>query len=179
MTDYENDKLHYPEIEKISRNDLTMTDLSIPIDKYDHDNRIDYIKKFDVIVWQHHNHGLLIDGTINPVSHAEIQLNGQHRQSKRKGEWYDTVVPWMHHSKTPNDGLNVFSFALNPEDHQPSCTCNFSRIDTAQLNLCFNDFANNKYSDVFSNSENKVLIFATNYNVLRIMSGMGGLAYSS
>jgi hypothetical protein len=75
--------------------------------------------------------------------------------------------------------LNVFSFALNPAEHQPSCTCNFSRIDTAQLNVWFAEFANNRYADVFSDSDNKVYIYAVNYNVLRIMSGMGGLAYSN
>lgn len=179
-TDFDNDGVIYPDVDKVTRNDLTMHDLSIPINKFDVDNRVDYVKKFDLIVWQHHNHGLLIDGTGNPTSNAELQLNGQPRQSKRSGTWHDTVQPFMHHSNTPKDGgINVFSFALNPEEHQPSCTCNFSRIDSAQLNLWFNELANNKYSDVFADSGNKVLIFAINYNVLRILSGMAGLAYSN
>lgn len=178
-TDFDNDDLIYPEVDKITRNDLTITDLSIPIDKFNEDNRVEYVKKFDVTIWQHYNHGLLIDGTVNPVSDAELQLNGQSRQSKRSGTWYDTVEPYMYYTRTPKDGLNVFSFALNPEEHQPSGTCNFSRIDTAQLNLWFADLANNKYADVFLDTDNKVLIFAVNYNVLRIMSGMGGLAYSN
>lgn len=179
FTDFDNDNLTYPEVEKITRNDLTITDLSIPIDKFEHDNRVEYIKRFDLTVWMHHNYGLLIDGTINPVTEVQLQLNGQDRQSKRSGFWYDTVVPYMVHTNTPQDGINVFSFSLNPEEHQPSGTCNFSRIDTAQLNLWFGDFANGKYSDVFTDTDNKVLIFALNYNVLRIMSGMGGLAYSN
>jgi len=178
-TDFDNDNMTYPDVEKVTRNDLTITDLSIPIDKYTEDNRVDYIRCFDVIVWQHHNHGLLIDGTKNPVTDVEIQLNGQPRQSKRPGVWHDVVVPYMHHKKSPADGLNMYSFALNPEEHQPSCTCNFSRIDTAQLILWFNELANHKYSDIFTDNDNKVLIFALNYNVLRIMSGMGGLAYSN
>lgn len=173
-TDFDNDNLTYPEIDKVTRNDLTITDLSIPVDKYNDDNRVEYIKRFDVTVWQHHNHGLLIDGTVNPVSNVELQLNGQARQSKRSGNWYDTVVPYMNHTRTPRDGLGVFSFALNPEEHQPSGTCNFSRIDTAQLNLWFAEFANNKHADVFCDTDNKVLIFAINYNVLRVMSGMAG-----
>lgn len=178
-TDFDNDNCIYPEVEKITRNDITIMDLSIPVDKFDKDNRVDYIKKFDVTVWQHHNYGLLIDGSINPVTNVEIQLNGQARQSKRGGFWHDTVEPLMHHTRSPSDGLNMYSFALNPEEHQPSCTCNFSRIDTAQLNLWFNEFANNKMSDVFTDTDNKVLIFAINYNVLRIMSGMAGTAYSN
>ena len=61
--------------------------------------------------------------------------------------------------------VNVYSFALKPEEHQPSGTCNFSRLDNAKLN--------------FSSSATLQNIYAVNYNVLRIMSGMGGLAYSN
>ena len=61
--------------------------------------------------------------------------------------------------------INVYSFALKPEEHQPSGTCNFSRIDNAQLHV--------------STSNGAGKIYAVNYNVLRIMSGMGGLAYSN
>ena len=179
VTDFDDNELVYPEVEKITRNDLTLTDLSIPIDKFDVDNRVEYIKRFDVIVWQHHNYGLLIDGSVNPVTTVELQLNNQPRQTKREGFWHNIVVPHEVHGRSPPDGLNVFSFALKPEEHQPSCTCNFSRIDTAQLGLWFAHFANNKYSDVFTDSDNKVLIFGINYNVLRIMSGMAGLAYSN
>lgn len=179
FTDFENDDLTYPEVERITRNDLLIIDLSIPIDKYDDDNRCPYIREFDVYVWMLHNYGLLINGTVNPVSEVQLQLNGQDRQTRRSGFWHDTVEPYEHFTDTPRDGLNVYSFALNPEEHQPSCTCNFSRIDTANLNLWFHTFAGNRYADVFSDSDNKVFVFATNYNVLRIMSGMGGLAYSN
>jgi hypothetical protein len=61
--------------------------------------------------------------------------------------------------------INVYSFALKPEEHQPSGTCNFSRIDNAQL--------------VFDSATSVGTVYSVNYNVLRIMSGMGGLAYSN
>lgn len=66
----------------------------------------------------------------------------------------------------------MYSFALHPEDHQPSGTCNMSRIDNATLSLTFNDV-------VTKSLDNKISIYAVNYNVLRILSGMGGLAYSN
>jgi len=179
FTDFDNEDLLYPEVQEVTRNDLTITDLSVPIAKYDDDNRCAYVQEFDLTVWQFHNYGLLIDGSMNPVSEVQLQLNGQDRQTKREGFYHDTVQPYEHHTDSPPDGLNMYSFALNPEEHQPSSTCNFSRIDTAQLNLWFSQFAGNKYSDVFTDTDNKVLIFATNYNVLRIMSGMAGLAYSN
>ena len=68
-------------------------------------------------------------------------------------------------TSTMTRNVNVYSFALKPEEHQPSGTCNFSRIDTAHLE--------------FSASATVQNIYALNYNVLRIMSGMGGLAYSN
>lgn len=178
FTDYDNDNLLYVEVD-VTRNDLTITDLSVPVNKFNVDNRSPYIKDFDVTVYDHHNYGLLIDGSINPVSDAELQLNGTNRQSKRAGSWYNDVVPFMTHNKSPKDGLNMFSFSLNPGEHQPSSTCNFSRIDTAQLNLWFNEFTNSKYSDIFSDTHNKVFIFALNYNIFRVLSGMGGLSYSN
>lgn len=178
-TDFDNKDLIYPEVQEITRNDLKILDLSIPIDKFDDDNRVPYIRCFDVTVWQHHNYGLLIDGTINPVTEVLLKLNGQDRQSRRAGFWYDTVEPYLYFVDTPVDGINVYSFGLNPVEHQPSGTCNFSRIDTATLNLWFAEFGNNKYADVFTDSDNTVRIFTVNYNVLRILSGMGGLAYSN
>jgi hypothetical protein len=77
----------------------------------------------------------------------------------------------------------MYSFALNPEDHQPSGTCNFSRIDNATLSLVFGNSSvpssqSNQYGTSFF-SDSVIDIYATNYNVLRIMSGMGGLAYSN
>ena len=64
--------------------------------------------------------------------------------------------------------INVYSFALKPEEHQPSGTCNFSRLDNVEL-----EFSGGKKPDATHN------IYAVNYNVLRIMSGMGALAYNN
>ena len=170
----------YPVVDSITRNDLTMCDLSVVVDKY-LDNRNDYISNMDLIVWQHHNYGMLIDGTVNPVLNAEIHMNGQLRQSKRDGTWYDTVVPYMSHTNTPPPGVNVMSFALKPEEHQPSGSCNFSRIDSPQLTISFGaDGASPAdINDIFAGPNNQVHTFAVNYNVLRLLSGMGGLAYAN
>ena len=109
----------------------------------------------------------------NPVVTAKLQLNGQDRFSEREGSYFDTVQPYQHHTATPNTGINVYSFALRPEEHQPSGTCNFSRIDNATLQLVLSN------ATVEGVKTAKVRVYATNYNVLRVMSGMGGLAYSN
>ena len=109
----------------------------------------------------------------NPVVTAKLQLNGQDRFSEREGTYFDLVQPYQHHTRSPDTGINLFSFALRPEEHQPSGTCNFSRIDTATLQLVLSN------ATVAGTNTAKVRVYATNYNVLRIMSGMGGLAYSN
>ena len=78
--------------------------------------------------------------------------------------------------------INVYSFALKPEEHQPSGTCNFSRIDNAKLEFSAALTTNTTAAaagDGTDVSAQSINIYAVNYNVLRIMSGMGGLAYSN
>ncbi len=109
----------------------------------------------------------------NPVVTAKLQLNGQDRFSEREGTYFDLVQPYQHHTRNPDTGINVYSFALRPEEHQPSGSCNFSRIDNATLQLVLSN------ATVEGTKTAKVRVYATNYNVLRVMSGMGGLAYSN
>ena len=109
----------------------------------------------------------------NPVITAKLQLNGQDRFSEREGTYFSWVQPFQAHTRNPDEGINVYAFALRPEEHQPSGTCNFSRIDNATLQLVLSN------ATVEGTKTAKVRIYATNYNVLRIMSGMGGLAYSN
>jgi hypothetical protein len=109
----------------------------------------------------------------NPVVTAKLQLNGQDRFSEREGTYFDLVQPFQHHTRNPDTGINVYSFALRPEEHQPSGSCNFSRIDNATLQLVLSN------ATVEGTKTAKVRVYATNYNVLRVMSGMGGLAYSN
>jgi hypothetical protein len=107
-------------------------------------------------------------GGSNSTSEALLQLNGHARFSKESGKFFNYVQPQTHHSRTPSAGINVYSFALNPEEHQPSGTCNFSRIDNATLTVT-----------TTANSGTELYVYGINYNVLRVMSGMGGVAYSN
>ena len=109
----------------------------------------------------------------NPVVTAKLQLNGQDRFSEREGSYFDTVQPFQHHTRAPDSGINVYSFGLRPEEHQPSGSCNFSRIDNAVMQLVLSAGA------VSGTATAKVRVYAVNYNVLRVMSGMAGVAYSN
>jgi len=101
------------------------------------------------------------------LSNAKLQLNGHDRFAQRPGDYFNKVQPYQHHTNIPSGNVHVYSFALKPEEHQPSGTCNFSRIDNATL------------QQTWSSAPTKIKVFAVNYNVLRVMSGMGGLAYSN
>ncbi|NBV72409.1 MAG: hypothetical protein EBR60_10300 [Burkholderiaceae bacterium] len=95
----------------------------------------------------------------NPVVTAKLQLNGQDRFSEREGTYFSWVQPYQSHTRTPDEGINVYSFALRPEEHQPSGTCNFSRIDNATLQLVLSN------ATVQGTNTAKVRVYATNYNV--------------
>ena len=109
----------------------------------------------------------------NPVVTAKLQLNGQDRFTEREGSYFDTLQPFQHHTRNPDTGINVYSFCLRPEEWQPSGSCNFSRIDNATLQLVLSA------NTVASVNTAKVRVYAVNYNILRVMSGMCGVAYSS
>jgi hypothetical protein len=114
-------------------------------------------------------------GTLNWT----LKLNGHDRFAARDATYFTRTQVLQHHTGAGgldsqggtagagrfNDSIAVYSFALKPEEHQPSGTCNFSRIDNAQLSCSGTGLA--------------TVVYAVNYNVLRIMSGMGGLAYSN
>jgi hypothetical protein len=129
--------------------------------------------------------GLLINNRYNPVEAGVIQLNGHDRFDQREGAYFHLIQTYDYHSSTPQPGVNVYSFALHPEQHQPSGTCNLSRIDNTTIVLYlytdvpFPDPARNPPPLSVVGPSSEFYIYDTNYNVLRIMSGMGGLAYSN
>jgi len=119
-----------------------------------------------------------------PMYNFKLILNGTDRFKERPGEYFRLIQNYDHHTRIPGNYIYTYSFALRPEEHQPSGTCNFSRIDTAQLNFFLRNSStvpNNldgapqeNYSELPSYT-----LFAPSYNILRIMGGMGGLAYSN
>ena len=118
----------------------------------------------------------------------------------RYGDYFWKVQPYQHHTggafsraivvtndtssatdavistSTPNP-INVYSFAISPEEHQPSGTCNFSRIDNATL--VFDSVTSTGATYPTKTLPFNFRMYAVNYNIFRVMSGMGGLAYSN
>jgi hypothetical protein len=108
----------------------------------------------------------------NPIDSVKIVFNGTTRQDTLPGSYYNYVQPYEKHNRTPSDGINVYSFALRPEEHQPSGSCDLSLIDKISLYITFNDAV------TVETSGGSFRVYALNYNILRIFSGVAGLAYN-
>jgi hypothetical protein len=106
---------------------------------------------------------------LGAIKSVKLQLNGHERFTERPGSYFERVQPYQHHTRMPKlPGIGVYSFCISPEEHQPSGALNMSRVDTANLNLTFKEA-----------KAGTLYVYAVNYNVLRILSGMGGLAFSN
>ena len=170
----------------VTRNDLTMSDISATLAQILGSTAATnvvsiFLTLFSLTVINQFNYGNYIDGSDNPVYQTKLQLNGHDRFQVRDGYYFNYVQPFQHFSNTPADGINVYSFALKPEDHQPTGSCNFSRIDNATLQVDLGYENNKNDSKVSANigSSSIMNIYTVNYNVLRVMSGMAGTAYSN
>jgi hypothetical protein len=193
----------------VTRNELSMEDISLNVQ--DLVNLIEtatlngvdstvsqaetLLNAAGVFAVDYFNYGNMVDGSDNPLYTGKLQLNGHDRFQDRDGNYFNYVQPYQHFSNTPADGINVYSFALKPEDHQPTGTCNFSRIDNATLLVDVGVYnkpytavnslssadgnAFKKRSGYLDNSSSQLNIYTVNYNVLRVMSGMAGTAYSN
>ena len=122
------------------------------------------------IVWVHNKEtsGNKFDYS-EATTQAILRLNGHDRLDRRPGDYFKNVQRYQHHNGSEDNGVPIYlySFALEPEEHQPSGACNFSRIDEGLLEINA------------SSATGVTNIYAVNYNVLKVMSGMGGLAYSN
>ena len=132
---------------------------------------------------------------------AKLSFNGHDRIKERHEKYFRWVQPYQHHTKVTGLHVNSYSFALKPEEHQPTGTCNFSRIDHPILHLNLRDRVINddeeytidgntgaggsdstkgRYRDLkYHDGSLYLKVFAWNYNVLRISQGMGGLLYAN
>lgn len=101
-----------------------------------------------------------------PFNEAEMFFDGNSRFNKRKATYFRTIQPSTYHSKVPSKHIYIYSFSLKPEEHQPSGVCNFSKLKSAKIT----------FSSPATNTD--ILMFAHSYNLLRIMEGKAGIAYS-
>jgi hypothetical protein len=118
-----------------------------------------------------HEEGIRVD----LLSTAYLQLDGQDRFNARDAGYFRLVQPWQYHTAVPNDEfIYLYSFALRPEDQQPSGSMNASRIDTITLNTAITPDT----SLVPARGNATIRVYALNHNVLRVVNGFGGLVFT-
>jgi hypothetical protein len=124
---------------------------------------------YDVVVRMNDNYGKYIDGTGSLLKKGTLSFNGVERM-KQEAAYYNLVQPLQHHTNVPQEGIYVYSFAVKPEEWQPSGVANFSSLDTAVLNLAF---------ETGTAGDNTITsVYAVNYNLLKIMGGQAGLSFT-
>lgn len=129
-----------------------------------------------------------INGNYDTFKEAKIQIEGQDRITERTADYFRIIQNSSYMNCIPSKYIYTYSFSLNPNKHQPSGSCNFSRFTDKMLNLTFDTTTQslNKTSDTTpiyytgqTQQELEIKIFAVNYNILRIMDGTAGLAYTN
>ena len=167
------------------KHELNLIDLSIPIEDFT-DTRVHKLfpgsthNRRDVSVIQFDNYGLSLDGTGNILNNSKMSIGGYDRFREHTFKYFNSLQPYRHHSRTPKDGINVYSFCLNPEDDQPSGAANFSRFENILLHNNYNDsLRKNRNIKLNFTRDSSIFIYGLSYNILRIMGGVGALAFGN
>jgi len=103
---------------------------------------------------------------------GKLILNGNDRFDERDSIFWNWLQSYKYHTNSPNTGIYMYNFGINPEEFQPSGTCNFSRINRAQLQLSLRQVVNTEI-------EYNIDVYAININVFRIMGGIGNIVFSN
>jgi hypothetical protein len=106
---------------------------------------------------------------LDPMIDGKFLIEGNELTETKDSKYYKIIVPYQRHTNVPNNFIYVYSFSLNPEEYQPSGTCNFSRIDSAILQMRLSEELVKPI----------IQLFAVNYNILNIANGMAGVEYSN
>lgn len=118
------------------------------------------------------NYTLDFNRSSNIIEYVELLLNGQNRVANRLFNYFTLVQPYQHNYRPPPPGVGVYSFSLYPEEHQPSSTCNLSKIDDIYMGFTIDKSIN------YLNSAN-IRIYALSYNIFQILNGLGGLLFDN
>lgn len=121
------------------------------------------------------NYSLTPEGVGNPILYSTLDFNSYNRVPRLDSNYFGNLQPWEAHNTTPSDGINVYSFAIYPEEHQPSSTANFSRIPRASLTL---EFSPTLFPTDSAPIPFDVRIYTRNTNILRFLNGLAGLAFT-
>ena len=116
------------------------------------------------------------DGRLNPGKAARIKFNNREREILKEIEFFNFIQPYERHYSTPEIGVNIYTFALDPESLQATGSANFSRIDDTGIEMNLKD----EVMTAMETNESivfRMAIYALSINILRIFSGLGGIVF--
>lgn len=159
-------------------NTLTFEDISYTISELTADsdssstvksNQLTFLQQNQYNIIDVFNSGNFINRKDNPIIKSSLLLNGKERIQERDGVYFNYLIPYYYFKNTPQDGLNIYSFALSPTDLQPSGTINFGKVNTKQLKLTMgkqNVSSTSYFNDFFKSGT--LRIFVMNYTMLNV-----------
>jgi len=166
----------------LTRNEITFEDMSTTNEEFKADTnttvqQLNFINIHTYSIIDIYNYGNFINRTDNPVVASSFELNGKNRFQERDGFFYNYLQPYYYFVNSPPDGVNVYTFSLNPSDTQPSGTINLGYVNSKDLVVTLGKYnsTNNNYLSFFNNGT--IRIFAYSYNLLKIYNGYTSLAY--
>nr|QNL15416.1 major capsid protein [Sturgeon mimivirus YRud-2019] len=168
---------------QIMGNYLTLEKVSTPIDvlfaevESFRENKGDGSPAYDVVLYQWDNYGMFLDKTKNPISFSKLFFSNGERLPEMPGAYFNLVQPYQHFSNTPSDGINVYSFAVYPEKHQPSGSANFSRFESIRIECRLGD-DDVQFKNTYLNDDTRATVYCVGYNLFRLYTGLAGLAYA-
>lgn len=120
----------------------------------------------------------------NPLIDCKLKFNGQSRQEKHRHEFYRYIQPYQHHRFIPDQPIYIYSFSIKPEEYQPSGACNFSRLKNIEMEINLKNTPIAKKQISGNNNITREWLYdmhfyLINYNILKIASGLGGLAFGN
>jgi hypothetical protein len=134
--------------------------------------QFDYIQNSNLKDLFNYTNNIEKNKGINIINNVQLLLNGNDRITSRSSQYYSWIQNYQGYSNAASEGINIYSFSINNEQYQPSGSCNFSRIDDINLVLTVD-------KSVSYNKPAYAKIYALSYNILRIINGVGGLAFDS
>lgn len=150
-------------------------------------NNLKYLEQLSLLVQYSSNRFVFTSGFtgLNKIIYESyFYLNGTQLFGETSN-YFNYLQPYIYYNSTPQIGLNTYSFCLSPTEFQPTGSCNMSRISYIGLKLKINDRIKDNFINQFiekspthSNDEYELIFQTKNFNVLRLIGGIGATAYT-
>ena len=164
--------------------EITYEDMTLTIDDINKedltDAQINFLEIHRIYIINYFNYTNYVNNTNSPIVSSLLKLNGTDRFYTRNTSYFNQLQPFEFYKSSINEGINIYSFCLEPNISQATGACNFSRINNSTLEIKLGNDENDDNGIYFDENIKKgnLIVYATNYNILGIFKGSVGVTYS-